>query len=175
MICFPSRNRSIFERYGEGPLSTTTSFSTSIVVGFFLSLVPLSVDFLSTTHWRRDRRVRAACPESVKKNNIINTLRNQPIMYPLWYLWPTIIWCKLQSVSHAYKFIDAFWGNERSLLKNYNKLYVIVLTYPLKQSWLGPESCWTRMAWEILMSLNEMPLLEELIAEKTRKMLLVKL
>lgn len=45
VMCFPSRYKSMLERYGDGPLSTTTSLSTNKLVGNFLDLpsLPFSI------------------------------------------------------------------------------------------------------------------------------------
>lgn len=60
VICLPSRNKSILERYGEGPLSITTSLRTRRFVGC-LPLVTSSF-FLMMIHLSLLRRVSAACP-----------------------------------------------------------------------------------------------------------------
>lgn len=60
VICLPSRNKSILERYGEGPLSMTTSLRTRRFVGGF-PLVTSSF-FLMMIHLSLLRKVRAACP-----------------------------------------------------------------------------------------------------------------
>lgn len=61
VICLPSRKRSIFDRYGEGPRSITTSLSTRRFVGGFDVLFRSSF-FLMMIHLSLLRSVNAACP-----------------------------------------------------------------------------------------------------------------
>lgn len=77
VTCLPSMKRSMFERYGDGPRSTTTSFSTSNSVrGGFVSL--FSSPFRMMIHFSRLLRVKAAWPKDKE---------NKSNLYSVFYLY----------------------------------------------------------------------------------------